>query len=194
MDSTQEIAGVGTGSPRERAEIISGELVKLTVKSRHMLPKAANGQHIAPSDPAAANILRDMNSGDSREWFRLYTVGACNIADGVPVNVVTAAARQYIAEMEALAAARERSGTFLRPLGPVFSIETKAQSRLDLAQLKLAESPDSVEALEMVLAEADRYVAPFETMRTACRRMLAVTRGTTRDVVGRRRGALSLRA
>lgn len=196
MQSTQSGVGVGTGC-RARAEAIARALVELTLKGRQLLPKSGNNRHpIAPSDPAAADIRRDMNNGDSREWFRLYVVGACDITDLVPVDVVTAAARQFIAEMEMLAAERDRSrkpGDFLRPMSVVIAPVFKAEHRLALDALKCTESPESIAVLQEFEADVDRTLAPLLGARADVERRIAIARGgQTRPVVGRRSGALSL--
>jgi hypothetical protein len=187
--TTQDTVGVGLDE-------METALVQLTLKGRQLLPKAGNGRHhLPPSDPNAASVRRDMTAGKCRPWKHLLTVATCDVNDDVPVDVVTSAAREFIAAIEMLAARRRAAaGDFRRPMGVLLALETKAQQRLDLAELKLAANPTNPDAIEAVLAEADRYVGPFEALRASCRRTLVAVRALPREVIGRLTGTFKLHA
>lgn len=188
MGTTQEQAGVGLGqhgehlSAAELAETLNG----MTLGMRAMwLQKAANGDPIAPSDPAAANISREMKDGRSQEWKRLMTKKLCDQRDGVPTEAL-------VADLEfAIAVLRARAPKFRvdRPLGALNARETKAQARLDLAQFRLAESPDDESVIQEALNAAQHYADTFGEYCAALRSRLSVTRSTTpARVFGARRG------
>lgn len=186
MGTTQEQAGVGHGphDTRLTAAELAEKLNGMTLGMRAMwLQKAANGDPIAPSDPAAANISREMKDGRSQEWKRLLTKKLCDQRDGVPTEAL-------VADLEfAIAVLRARAPKFRvdRPLGSLTARETKAQARLDLAQFRLAESPDDASTIQEALNAAQHYADTFGEYCESLRTRLSVTRGpATHRPVGRR--------
>jgi hypothetical protein len=189
MGTTQDVAGVGLGQQTQHSTSLSAaeaaeKLVGITLAVRAAwLPKAGNGLTIAPSDPAAANICRDMADGSSQEWKRLMTKKFCDQRDGVPTEAL-------VADLElAIVILRARAPKFRvdRPLGALNAAETKAQARLDLAQYRLAESPSDPMVIQEALDARDHYAKVFGELSATLRHMLTVTRGTARRFVGRRR-------
>lgn len=187
MGTTQEQAGVGLGSQDTRlsAAELAEKLNGMTLGVRAMwLQKAANGEPVAPSDPAAANISREMKDGRSQEWKRLMTKKLCDQRDGVPTEAL-------VADLEfAIAILRARAPKFRvdRPLGSLNARETKAQARLDLAQFRLAESPDDESVIQEALNAAQHYADTFGEYCATLRTRLSVVRGPARPFVGARRG------
>jgi hypothetical protein len=180
--STQGQAGVGS-----TAVVDAMVRVQLEMREQAGLPKAANGHTIAPSDPGVAQILKDMGQGGSKEYARLYRVALCNLKDGVPLDQVEKPILLLLAAIRAEASTRTD-----RPISPLMRDETRCQAKLDLAQLKLAESPESIEAHEAVLAEHAQYARPFNELGETVRQRLVVLRSAPRETFGTRRGNMQL--
>lgn len=177
MGTTNGAVGVGL-------DAIVTTLVTRTLEARDGLPRVGRG-HKAPSSEAAAQVLKEMGQGRSREWARLMTVARCNMHDGVDVEVVVAPFLLAVAALRQDAKPRTD-----RPLAVVQRLETKAQAALDLAQLRLAESPESIAAHEAVLAEHAHYATHFNELGESVRDRLVVLTGQPRPTYGARRGHL----
>lgn len=176
--TTQDRSRGGSSDP---ADILTEQLLS----GRDILTRAANGHTKAVSDPYAAQVRRDMRQGRSAEFKRLRAVAICDLKDGVPFPLVVAPFRQFITdlEMEAVTLHREKTE---RPLPALVRTETKAQSALDLAQLRVVESPTSTQALEDALREAGMYRSALDAFTAGCERTLSVIRCGARRVYGAR--------
>lgn len=83
MNSTRDVVGVGP-------DAVAESIVAKMLSARDSLPHAANGSPIAPSNPAAAQVRKDMRQGVSREWARALKVSICDATDGADVELVKA--------------------------------------------------------------------------------------------------------
>ena len=164
-------------------------LTKQLLDGRELLPKAANNRAPLPRDPSVAHTRHGMRYGKCLPFHHLLAVVRADLEDGVPFSTVIAPFRQlqHAIEVMAVDACHERAE---RPIPAVCRQETKAQARLDLAQLRVVESPESQEALADVLAEAAGYQTVLEELTTTVSRRLAVVR--THRVYGSRRPALEI--
>lgn len=176
---------------RTTAETITTQLLD----GRQLLPSAANGRPPLPADPHVAHTMHAMRNARSTPVYALLSVAKANLEDGVPYSEVIAAFRAMERAVEVLALSHEARKRVIadRPIPTIMHRETKAQARLDLAQLKLAESPESAEALADVLAEARRYEETFTELTTACETRLAVVRCSPSPVYGQRRDVRMVR-
>jgi hypothetical protein len=164
MRSTQDAAGVGTDA------VVQG-IVDTMLSARESLPHSSNGRPIAPSSAKAAQIRKDMRQGVSREWARLLEVSRCDAEDGVAPDQVEAPYWLAIAAIRH--AARIRSE---RPVLAISRNETRTEAPLNLAQLRLAESPACAEALQAVIDAAERHLPNVVELRDGCRAELTVIR------------------
>lgn len=171
------------------AQMIVQELNDLMLNSRDALPKERNGRPRAPSNPRAAQIRKDIGQERANPFGMLVTVGECDLRDGVAFSEVVGPLRRLIAHYEAVAV-EAHMHRHERPLITLMCTELKAQTRLDLAQLRAAESPESVEALAEVIREADAHKRAIDEMQAAALRKLASVRAHPHAGVGARRMAL----
>lgn len=179
---------------------VASDLNDLLRAQRRSLPLSANNTPIPPSDPQAAEILKQIGQGRSKEFERLLTVMLCNLHDGVPFSLVTAPLRRMLTHLEVesklieASRKRERGPVAVKPLAGLMRRETREQSRLDLAQLKLAESPESVEALREVVDAANQYRPELDALTSTCEEKLALSLhvAAPRKVYGARRGQIAV--
>jgi hypothetical protein len=170
MPSTSE----HTGDRRDPGPA-AHDIQRAILTTRDGLPHAMNGRPERPSDPRAQQIRKHMQQGLAAPVRHLLTVSACDLADGVPLATVLAPYRQMIAYLELCA-----DPTAPRDLSVLLRAETRAQGRLDLAQLKMLTAPNDRD----VLADVAKASAEYETAHDAVRRhveaRLMIVAGSTR--------------
>lgn len=179
--STRDVLGVG-------AEAVAQAMVNKQLAVRDCLPKAANGSHKAPSSPRAAQIMKDMRQNGSREYARLYCVGVCNLDDGVPLELAEAPILMLLAALREHAAARSRARTD-RPVLSLLTREAKAHAALPLDELRLANSPTSLAAIDEALADCERYEPALHELEDSLRARRVLLAG---EEAARRRGHMQL--
>jgi hypothetical protein len=168
--------------PAERTlGMIADDITSLLLQGRSVLPKAINNRPIRPSSDYVVNVRADMAKGRSQEIKRLLAVGLCDVRDGVPFDLVAAPYRQILAHLE-VASAAECARQPERSMAVLLRRETRAQGRLDIAQLRVVETPTCHNALTTVLREADGYCATLDDFTTACMHRLAAVRADIPEV------------
>lgn len=183
--NTRGVAGVGIG---DMAQAIGAAMTARILEQRKSLPKASNGATISPTCPRARSVQSEMQGGRSRHCEGVMVALLANQDDGVPAEDVVAPLLFAIEAIYARAAAPRVT----RPIPALNAHETRVDFRLDLAQLRLAESPECVEALREVERAAAQYAPVLEELSATVRHRLAVITATPRPVYGARRGELVL--
>lgn len=155
------------GSPTD-SDAVGRTLTAAFLKGRELLPLAANNKP-SMSNPFAARVAKEMSLERSKEFKRLWAVAECMVRDGVPLALVTAALRQMITmlEVESAALIAERMSTTPHVLPILLRQETRAQGRLDIAQLRVLEQPECPHTLSDVLYESSRYTATLDAFLRA---------------------------
>lgn len=177
MTTTQHPAQVAQRDPFPHSDAIIDRMMGLRDQ---YVPHALNGHaKRSPSILAAqaAQIRKDMNSGKSAEVRRLLLVLGDLAVSGVPVSAL----ESVIDEMRAYVALCAGDVAHeAKDLAVLVKQETRAQGRLDLAQLAVLDRP----ADALVVEECVQAVAEYETRATAFKRnlhaRLAFLRGHTK--------------
>src|SRR5206468_2310688 len=136
---------------------------------RKTLPRGLNGRPAPLSTPQAAQIRKHMQQGLASPVRSLLTVLADDIRCGVPLATVVAPLTEMIAFLELEAdAVKPRPEDYVT----LFRAETRAQGRLDLAQIKVQAEPNAPEVLdELVTAHAQYRAASDSLIRNAMVRL-----------------------
>lgn len=139
------------------------------LRAREALPLAENNKHQPLSDRYARSVVKDMSEGRSQEFKRIYAVCQCMLADGISLPLVTAALRQMLTmlEVESVALVAERRTTTPRLLPILLRSETRKQGLLDVAQLRVLETPDCPNTLSAALFAGEIYLAAYEAWAKA---------------------------
>lgn len=161
--------------PRDIQPVAHGITERLLKNRKLSLPRAQNGRPAPVSTPQAAQLRKHMQQGLSTPVRQLLTVLADDIRCGVPLSVACAPLNEMLAFLELEAdAVKPRPEDFVT----LFRAETRAQGRLDLAQIKVQAEPNAPEVLdELVTAHAQYRAASDSLIRNAMAR-LAVLRGS----------------
>lgn len=183
--NTRDVAGVGIG---DTAQAIGAAMTRRILEQRRELPKALNGATISPACARARSVQSEMQGGRSRHCEGVMVTLFANQDDGVPVEVVVG---PLLFAIEAIYA-RAAQPRVTRPFSVLNAQETKLDARLDLAQLRLAESPECVEALREVERAAAHYTPVLNELATTVRHRLAVITAAPRPVYGARRGHMQV--
>ena len=175
--NTQDGAGVGTA-----AQLIGELLSAMMVSRRAVLPKSANSATVPCSDRRAAHVRSEMQGTRSRHWEGIMALDFCDLADGVPVEMVVAVHERAIAAIRARAPIVRLD----RPLGAYQVAEMKLEHPLNVTQRALDVNPESPEAHEAVAQQGRRYLAVLRELIAYCDHKTVVLRGTPRRVYGAR--------
>lgn len=170
METTTERATVGAD--------IETKLNDLLLDGRkNSLPNGPNGHPKAPP-PKVASTRKMIRQGLCCPFRHLLEVNDADIDDNVPLSEVNAPYYRIIARNEARAAERHLARGV--PVPVLMPRAQKEMGDLSLAMLRLANSPESVEAAEAVIREA-ADVSPVvdDLARTVG---LHVVRASTRPV------------
>lgn len=171
MRTTTDVTHGGPRDPAPHATAITAAILK----QRDCLPHTLNGRPMSPSTVAAANIRREMQQGRSAEVKRLLTVLACDLEDGVPLATVLSTLDQMAAYLRLVAGDQAPEP---RDLTVLVRNETRAQGRLDLAQLRLLETPTSEAALSEVIEAKNDYHTKLDALMQNVQERWAFLRGT----------------
>jgi hypothetical protein len=165
MYTTQDhgtVARLSAGIPQ-----IANDVLLLILSQRDELPHAANGRPIAPSNPSAAQILKDMGQGKSREVERLLTVLLCNTVDGVQMDIVKLVLRRIEAAIDLVGRT-----TGPRPISALNRRETREECLLNLTQLRAEADQNDVDALRALIEQCAHYLSALNELRTEADRRL----------------------
>lgn len=154
-------------APATGVHEITRDILLLLLNQRSELPHAANGKPAAPSDPSAAQILKDMGQGKSQEIARLLTVLTCNARDGVAPEIIKLVSRRIDAAVDAAARA---SGP--RPLSAINRRETREECLLNLTQLRAEADHDDAEALRALAEQCAHYRDALDELQREAERRL----------------------
>lgn len=185
--NTRGHAGVGIG---DAAQAIGAAMTSRILEQRDQLPKTNNGAPIPCPDARSRGVRSEMQGGRSRHCEGMMVALFANQDDGVPADVVVAPLLFAIEAIYARAAAPRTT----RPLAVLNAHETRLDARLDIAQLRLAESPECVEALREVERAAAHYTPVLHELVTTVRHRLALITTAPRPVYGARRGRIQVMA
>lgn len=152
---------------------IGQDLTREFLDARAGLPKSGNGAPIAPSNPRAAQIAKDMGQGKTLSFEQILTVAVTNVVDGVPVRRVTSALRIAIALLEGVADARKAVPAPRGSFAAFVRSEAKVHAKTECAALHVLEAPTSEPALRTVVHECDAEISTLLGIRTAAERALA---------------------
>lgn len=171
MSTTHHETAVVLRDPAPHAKAITDTILG----ERAGLPHELNGRPKCPSSVAAAQIRRDMQQGRSAEVRRLLTVLGCDVIDGVPLPTVLSVLDQMAAYLRLIAGDRTPDQ---RDLAVLTRMETRAEGRLNMAQLKALESPACEATLTEVLQARCEYDARLDAYMANVQARLAFLRGT----------------
>lgn len=145
-------------------EAVGQTLTETLLKARESLPLAENNKHVTLSDPYAAKVCKEMASGRSQEFKRIWAVCQGMLADGVSLPLVTAALRQMLTmlEVESVTLNAMRRETTPRVLPILLRRETRRQGDLDIAQLRVLETPNCPNTLAAALFAGEQYLAAYD--------------------------------
>lgn len=161
---------------------LEADLTALLLSQREDLPRAANGQPMAPSDAYAAQVWKDLQSGRSAAIRQLLAVLLTNRVDGVKPHVLLAFTRR----LEAILGLHEPAEPTPRPLRALNVAETRANHAFDLAQFDVIAREDDPDALARAVRAADAQVVATEAVRDECERRLTLLRGGGQTTARRR--------
>lgn len=150
---------------------VADSITRTTLDARHGLPREANGRHTAPSNPRAAQIMKEMAAGRSHEIARLMTVLYTNLEDGVSYQIATAGIRRMLTFLQLHANAMRRHEA--RPIASAFHSETKAQHRGDLSAHRVIQSSCTTQDLTDAIAATHSHIAALEEFARSCEAELA---------------------
>jgi hypothetical protein len=155
MRTTQEVPQGGRADPAA----VGRTLTEMLLQGRDSLPAAPNGRPLAPSSSYVAQVRKEMANERSREFQRIWAVCQCDLKDGVPLPLVTAALRQMLTllDVEAVAQEADRRTPCVRVLGKAWRRETRYQGDYDVAQVWAVEEPENPVALSNALHFSARY-------------------------------------
>lgn len=157
---------------------IESQLNTLLLDGRKSLPRSENRRDPIPPPPKVAQVRKLIVQGLCCPWRHLAAVSTADVDDGVPLSEVLAPYHRMIAYLEARAADRHLTQRD-KPI-PVLLLKTqKEMGELSLASLRLAHSPESVEAIEAVLREAADLPPVVEALERSCH--LEIVRSSTRS-------------
>lgn len=180
MSTTTERAQMARRDPAPVAHAIQGDLLQMR---KQYVPHALNGEPRLDASVfarQAAQIRKDMQQGKSAEIRRALHVMQDHIEAGVPLAVVCSVLDQMRAHLALCAADRASEP---RDLSVLVKLETRAQGRLDMAQLAVLERPtDAVAVAECVQAASD-YHTRYDAFVRNLHARLAVLRGSTTPTV-----------
>lgn len=154
---------------------IEQQLNDLLLDGRKALPNGPNGHPKAPP-PRVAATRKNIRQGLSCPFRHLVEIMDADIDDNVPLSEVNASLYRLIARNEARAL--DRHLVRERPVPVLLLKAQKEMGELSLASLRLANSPESVEAIEAVLREADDLPPVLEALERSCH--LEIVRTSTR--------------
>ena len=163
MRTTTEVTQVG---PSTELSTVAERLTAALLATRNGLPKARNGEHIAPSNQRAAQIRKEMKQQRSAEFLRLLTVIYTDLEDGVPFQIATAPVNRMLTFLKHHADAMRRHAP--RAIGSAIHYETRTQHRLDMLQMRLLQTPSCAETLNDAIADATKHIAALEEFRSSC--------------------------
>lgn len=169
MRTTTDVAAVAVKSFEE-------QLNDLFLGARDSLPRGLNGRAETPPPKHIATTRKMMVQGLCRPFKHIVDVGDEMIDAGVPYSEVNAALARIMARNEARALDRHLGRE--RPVPVLLLKAQKEMGELSLASLRLANSPESVEAIEAVLREADDLPPVLEALERSCH--LEIVRTSTR--------------
>ena len=141
-----------TAGPAAYRGGIDQTLHDLLLDGRKSLPHGLNGHPKAPPE-RVASLRKNIRQGLSCPFRQLVEVSTTDITDGVPLSEVLAPYHRMIAFLESYAA--ERYVAKERPVAVLTPRVQKEMGELSLAMLRQANSPESVEAMEAVIREAN---------------------------------------
>lgn len=176
MTTTQESAQVAQRDPFPHSQAIIDRIMALRDQ---YLPHALNGHgKRSPSIYAkqAEQIRKDMDSGKSAEVRRLLLVFGDLVVSGVPASMIYAVLdemRAYVALCAADVAQEPKD------LAVLLRGETRAEGRLNLAQLAVVDRPTDLVAVEECVSK----VAEYETGLAAFKRNLFARLALLRSAV-----------
>jgi hypothetical protein len=164
-------------------ETVGRTLTDTLLLGRAALPLAANNKPTKLSKPYAQKVAEEMSQGRSQEFKRIFAVCQCMLADRVPLPLVTAALRQMLTmlEVESAALAAERVSSTPRVLPILLRQETRAQGHLDLAQLRVLETPECPNALGDALHAGAKYLSAYQPWAKALVGLLHTTKHVPQD-------------
>jgi hypothetical protein len=180
VNTTQQQAQVAQRDPSPHASAIVARLLKLR---EQYVPAALNGQpKKSPSifEARASQIRKDMQQEKSAEVLRLLTVFGDLIASGVPEAVVQSLLDDMSAYVTLCAGDVANEP---RDLAVLVRAETKAQGRLDLAQLALLERPTDPAVIEECVRAAGDYETRYSAFVRNLHARLAFLRGHTKPTM-----------
>lgn len=170
MRTTTDVAAVAVKSFEQ-------QLNDLFLGARDSLPRGLNGRAATPPPKHIASTRKMMGQGLCRPFKHIIEVGDEMIDADVPYTEVNAALARIMARNQARALDRHIIRD--RPI-PVLLLKTqKEMGELSLASLRLAHSPESVEAIEAVLREAADLPPVVEALERSCH--LEIVRSSTRS-------------
>lgn len=138
------------------------------------LPKAMNGSPIPCSDPRAISLRKKIQQGTCAPVRHMLLISKCDLRDGVALERVIAP-YQRIIEFLHLCANPVRP----RDLALLHTDETKAEGELNVAQLKVRETPDDPSALRAVIAASIKYESAHAALRRHYETRLLIAVGST---------------
>lgn len=148
---------------RSDPQAVGDTLTATLLKAREALPLAPNNKHVPLSDAYAQGVVEEMSKKRSQEFKRIYAVCQCMLADGISLPLVTAALRQMLTmlEVESVALVAERRSTpSVLPI--LLRNETRKQGTLDVAQLRVLETPDCPNTLSAALFAGEHYLVAYD--------------------------------
>lgn len=190
--NTQDVVGVGTAT-LETAQELCEKVSAMTVARRlkEYVGTSMNGEARAHTNPRAVSVRREMQrEGGYAPIAGRLTLDAEDLDDGVPLALVLEPRLLEIAWLREHA----RPVRLDRPLSALNVRETKAEGRVNVSQIRLAEHPDDPTAIRDALDALDHYAQPFDELRECLRHRLVLADGGAppRQFAGRRRGVLAL--
>jgi hypothetical protein len=178
MRTPQDVAEAGRSDPA----LVGRTLTTTLLQARTTLPHAANGRPLAPNSDYVKQVRKEMSQERSQEFKRLWAVCQCDLADGVPLPLVTAALRQMLTllEVESAVQVAERRESTPRVLPILLRKETRKQGELDIAQLRALEMPECPNTLAAALFAGEHYLAAYHEWASALSTILHRIRHTSR--------------
>lgn len=144
----------------------------LSSRAEAGLPKAANGLPIAPSNPRAAQIRKDIHAGKAHPFEHITIVAATDILDGVPFHRATSAIRLALAFLERVEQERASGRPLVRGFSALVQREERVHAAAVVAALRALEAPADANALRSVVHNCDTASDALCRVRSVAEREL----------------------
>jgi hypothetical protein len=153
---------------------LAEHLILLTLRVRDVVLG-----HKAPKSSYVYQLRRDCRPkrGRAKPWHQLLAISFADVDDpAVPLDEVTEPYRQAITLIEARRREVTTYGSDLQSLLPLMIRETRDESAVNVAQLRVQEYPDDPEAHDALIEAVARYSESAERMVAASRERSAILR------------------